>query len=424
MNTWGLSWRGLRTVVDLELRQRMRSKRWLVALAVWFSVIGAMTTLVLVATASMSRYSGDTEATAGPMAFGLITLFVLGAGLVIAPAFTATSINGDRNQGTLATLQATPLSTVEIVAGKLVAAWAVAAVFLVAALPFIVWSMLLGGISVVQVLICFAVMFALIAVVCAVGLGFSAMFDRSASSTVMTYVVVASLSVLTLIVPALATVLVTVDNTTVRVYGLPPEAEWEYQQAIDDWYMADQDLDHSWENGAPAGFPAPPVQKCSWHEVTTQVTHTDRVWWMVLPNPFVVVSDAAPLPSSTKADPYYVDLGHYAAVSGDPLAGIRATVREAAIGPETERDDCIWLYTYLGYNVSQEYSGTTITLTAPDGSRPDYVSPVEPRVVTTGTPVWPWGLGANLLLGAFFFWVAVHRLKIPYKRLRKGTRVA
>ena len=32
---------------------------------------------------------------AGPLAFGTITFFVLGMGLVIAPAFTATSINGD-----------------------------------------------------------------------------------------------------------------------------------------------------------------------------------------------------------------------------------------------------------------------------------------------------------------------------------------
>jgi ABC-type transport system involved in multi-copper enzyme maturation permease subunit len=414
MSTWRLSFRGLKTVVDLELRQRVRSRRWIIALVAWFLVIGAMTALVILASSATFRWGDES---AGPLAFGLITLFVLGAGLVVAPAFTATSINGDRTSGTLATLQATSLSTVEIVAGKLVAAWAAAAVFLVAALPFTVWSMVLGGISVWQVLVCFLVVFIEVAVVCAIGIGFSSLFTRTVTSTLMTYLMVVALCVLTVVVPGVATVLVADDDGIVQVYGLPPDVQIEWEQTISDWYdknpaaMSEEDF---------VDYPKPPVQKCTWYESTDEwVTHTERIWWMVLPNPFVVVADVAPLPSTDE------NLATYTSRSGDPLAGIRLAVRTAAHGPETERDECWYHYMELGYGVSYDPSTSVYNAIAPDNSNlPDYISPVDPVVVTAEKPLWPWGLGFNLLLGAVCFWLAVHRLKVPYKKLATGTRVA
>ncbi|MCL2090016.1 MAG: ABC transporter permease [Micrococcales bacterium] len=424
MNTWRLSFHGLRTVVGLELSQRIRSRRWLVALVAWFVVIGAMTTLLV---ASNSKWNDRYDMTgtylgpapAGPMVFGIIVLFILGAGLVIAPAFTATSINGDRNQGTLATLQATALSSAEIVAGKLVAAWCIAGAFMVAALPFLVWSMVIGSIPVLRTLVCFAVVFAEIAVVCAVGLGFSALFNRSAASTVMTYVVVAALSLLTLIVPAVATVL-TVRETTIHAYGLPEHVQDEWDEALFAWYEDHPDAFwYEWEGEEEAtakDFPVPPVQKCTEYEYTSWEAHTERVWWMVVPNPFVVVADAAPVSSS--GPPRY-----WGEEDTNPLATIRLAVREVAQGPELVVDECAWLYSYMGYDVWQDRTVGTTVITAPDGSSPDYVSQVPPTELSQA-PVWPWGLGVNLLLGGLFFWVAVRRLRIPYRALPKGTRVA
>ena len=39
-------------------------------------------------------------------------------------------------------------------------------------------------------------------------------------------------------------------------------------------------------------------------------------------------------------------------------------------------------------------------------------------------PIWPWGLAANLALGAAGVVVAVRRLTIPSRKLARGTRVA
>ena len=405
MNTWSLSWHGLATVVGLEVRQRLRSRRWIWALAVWFVFIGAITALVMWAvytsyTASCNQIYSPcslSDSTAGPIAFAVITMFILGMGLVIAPAFTATSINGDRAQGTLATLQATKLSAAEIAGGKLIAAWLVAAVFLLVALPFIAVSTILGSISVLQVVVCFAVIFVLVAIVCAIGLGWSAVFVRSAASTVMTYL---SIIVLTLISPLVVALSIPFiqEGQTVQVWGLTYQ-EW------DQFYSGDRGTDAT-----------PPVDKCHWYTRTQTVLHTDEVWWILVPNPFVIVADAAPLSPQAEGDPAY---------EGDPLSAIRSVMREMARPAAVELDECLDIYTWSGYYTVSHNPDGTVTVTRPDGTLVDVPpSPVPPRPPASAYPVWPYGLAANVVIGAVFFFVAVRRLRIPYHKLTKGTRVA
>lgn len=411
MNTWALSWSGLRTVTELEIKQRIRSKRWIWALVAWFLVLGFITTLIILATRSLYLISDNTDRAvqdAGPMAFAAITFLVLGMGLVIAPAFTATAINGDRAAGTLATLQATRLSAVEIAAGKLMAAWLTAAVFLVVAVPFIAWTMLLGQISPWQVFVVFLVVLAEVAVVCAIGLGWSAIVSRSAGSAMLTYLSVVFLAVITLIVFALSTVLVT-HNETVRVWGLTPSVESEYDRQVDQYYQ-------DYPDGSNP--PSAPVEKCTWFEQKQQVTHTDQVWWLLLANPFVIVTDAAPIPDGATAN-----LADYTRERNDPMASLRLQVRLLSQPPTREIDQCTYLYDGRpGYQVTYDESGNA-HVTTKDGT-PVQVSPVKATVVSAETPVWPWGLGAHLVLGAVFFWAAVRRLSIPYRTLRPGTRVA
>lgn len=409
MSTWRLSWSGLRTVTELELKQRIRSRRWIWALIVWFVGIGAITSLIMLAVNEIWGWAGE-ENRVGPMAFGIITLFVLGMGLVIAPTFTATSINGDRNAGTLATLQATRLSPLEIAAGKLIAAWLTSAVFLVVALPFIAWSMVTGEISLLQVVVCFAVVYLLVAVVCAIGLGWSSVLSRAAGSTALTYLSVVALTVLSTGVMLLSTTL-TQQYETMRVWGLPPAVQASFDAQMDRYWTENPDGD-----GADA--PAAPIGQCTWREERQLVTHTDRVWWITVANPFVIVADAAPLP------PNVPDQTVAGTADLSPLNAISYGVRYLSLPAETERDECIYLYGYGGgYEVSYDSAGNP-TVTTANGTPVNVESPVKRRLVNLETPIWPWGLGVNVLLGAGFFYVAVRRLRIPYGTLPKGTRVA
>ncbi len=408
MNTWKLSLAGVRAVVELEIKQRIRSRRWTWALIAWFLVIGGISSLVIFASARVVGSSGPSEYGGGPLAFGIITYFVLGMGLVIAPAFTATSINGERNAGTLATLQATRLSALELATGKLVAAWLAAAVFLVVAIPFIAWSMLLGNISFWQVIATFVVMYAEVAVICAIGLGWSALVSRSAGSTMLTYLSVVVLTVITLVVVALLSLLV-VREETVRVWGLSPAVSDAYQREVDEY------LQQHPEGG---GEPAPPVSQCGWYERVQPISHYEQVWWILVGNPFVIVADAAPLPPGSARN-----LSDYATRGSDPLAMVRWGVRSMGNPQATEIDECTDLYNSLpGYRVEYDGDGTPHVYTS--SGKPVNVSPVKVLPVNVETPVWPWGLGANVLIGAAFFWAAVRRLAVPYGALPPGTRVA
>ena len=401
--------RGLWIVTRLELAQRIRSRKLYVALAIWFVVIGAVTLLMLAAF-ERSRSQGVSSASFGPAAFGTITLFVLGLSLLVTPTFTALSINGDRDAGTLAILQATRLTAVQIAGGKLLAAWLLALGFLVAALPWIIVTTVMGGISPLQVVVCFLVMFVEVAIVCAIGLGWSALIGRPAGSTVMTYGSVALLSAILPIALGFASML-TMRDDTVRIWSYAGDPTVLTTQA-NDW--------------AASGFA--PSKRPDWsacHPENQVITrpHVESIWWLIAPNPFVIVADAAPLPPEARGN-----LETWAGRSGDPLAFLSLLTRSLSLPPSNDQDQCSWALmsdnpASRNYEVRSTSDGSAFVVDA-KGNVLDTGSPVPRRIITANTPIWPWGLGFSLLLGAGMFYVAVRRLSVPYGVLPKGTRVA
>jgi hypothetical protein len=327
---------------------------------------------------SVADYYGDGESyqkpLEGPLLFGLVVFLVLFLGLLVAPTLSATSINGDRSAGTLATLQVTLLSPAEIVLGKLLASWVAALAFLGASVPFVGAALLAGGTPVLAMVVCLGVLALLLAAVCAIGLGFSALVSRTSGSAVLTYITVASLSVLSPIIFGL-TLAATTHDETVRVWTVPSSSSWN---------------DPSPNEDGGSGHHAP---ACEWETETQSVNHTERTWWLLAINPYVIVADAAPRPHLDKDE--RLD-------GGDPLGSIRDGVRSLRAGPELVLDECWSQRGELGS---------------------DYVSPVAERQVDQSV-VWPWGLAANLLLGVAGLVVAVRRLRIPARTLARGTRVA
>lgn len=347
--TWRVSWHGIRTVAQLELRQRVRSTRWIVALVVWFVVVGGLTLLLSgVLTQDTTGLSNT-----GPLMFGAVVYLVLGLGLLVTPTLTSTAVNGDRNAGTLATLQVTLLSPAEIALGKLAAAWLAACAFLVVSIPFLVFALFRGdtpAFSLVRVVVVVAL---LLVSVCGIGLGFSALVSRTAGSTVLTFLTVAGLVLL-----------------TPMLFGLTyPSIDRE--QEVQVWLPVEgSTFDHDTE--------------CEFQTQVRTVAHTERTWWLLGINPFVIVADGAGTTATSDDD------------SGrDPLGSIRDAVRGLRT-PDIVVDEC---YYYTG------------------------ADPIEPQG-SDASPIWPWGLAANLALGAAGFVVAVRRLAIPSRKLARGTRVA
>ncbi|WP_275006881.1 ABC transporter permease [Promicromonospora iranensis] len=364
--TWSLSWHGLRTVTELELRQRVRSTRWKTALIVWFVVVGLITLLTTGAFQILSDDSGlGGGEPFGGTVYSIVVGFVLFLGLLVAPTLSSGAINGDRNAGTLATLQVTLLSPAEIVLGKLAAAWIAALAFLVASIPFLAWALVGGGVHWFALLTTVLMLALVLGVVCAIGLGFSALVSKTSGSAVLTYLTIGAVTVA---LPILFGLLVPVTSTTeeVEVWDIEAGYDWE-------------------ETTAP---------ECEWRTHEMPVWHSERTWWLLAPNPFVVVADAQPLQGDVQE----------LANNANMLAMLQYGVRYARTGDTGPQDWCSDFVYENGREV-----------------RPD--SPVEP-VQVTDQLVWPWGLGFDLLLGAGGVVVAVNRLRIPTTELPQGTRVA
>jgi ABC-type transport system involved in multi-copper enzyme maturation permease subunit len=364
--TWGLGWAGVRTVAVLELRQRIRSTRWVAVLAVWTAVLGGLTVLIrwgihraYVGVRVDDGLGGDgvvvdptpgVDVLAGRVTFGVIVFLVLSLAGLVAPALSATSINGDRQAGVLATLQTTLLTPAQIVVGKLLAAWATAMALLAAALPFVLWIYAGSGTPAGRLLGTLGVLALTLLVVCAVGLGWSAITARTSSSAVLTYLTIALLGPGLPLLFALSVPIVTQPSQVqVRKFVETSNSTGECRVVTEQRVL----------------------------------THTERSWWLLAASPYVVVADAAPKPTGTQRD--------------DPLSTIRQAVREARLGPELPVDEC----------------GYTDAMAAQRQADQDALG------VT-----WPYGLGALLALGAGFTAIAVRRLRTPTRRLPSGTRVA
>jgi len=249
---------GVGTVISLELRQRVRGVAWYVLLGVFVVLIALVTFLITIA---FRGFGGEDS---GGTIYSTIIYFVLLLGTLVAPALSGNAINGDRDAGTLATTQITLIGTWQLVLGKFVAAWVTALAFLVAALPFIAFSALLGGLSPLTVIVSALVLAFELGFVAAIGVALSGIITRPLFSIVTTYLLVATLSLGTLIAFALGGVVVQTDRTTTSTYGI------DYNSRGD-------------------------AIRCS--EPTTSTYPTPRFdlfWGVLVANPYVLLADAVP----------------------------------------------------------------------------------------------------------------------------------
>jgi len=270
---------GLWVVNSIELRQRVRGVAWYVLLGVFVALMLLVTFLT---TLSLS-YSQDP----GAGLYSTIIYFVLLLGTLVTPALSGNAINGDRDNGTLATTQVTLISTPQLVIGKFLAAWITALAFLLAALPFLIFSFVLGGANTDTVVTSLLMLAVELGVVAAIGVGLSGVLRRPLFSIVVTYLVIALLSIGTLIGFALGGLAVQ-DRVTV--------AQLEYDP----------------ETGQCLGVNDGPGYEMS-------VPRFDRVWWLLAANPYVVVADAVPT--------HYDSYGNPTDLFGSLKFGVRSAQR-------------------------------------------------------------------------------------------------
>ena len=361
---------GIRDVVVLELKQRLRSRGWYIMLAIWFILTGLVTWLTWASwnaqREAQRAYSNFMPPDTGPgsMIFEVVLAFVLLFALLVAPALSANAVNGDRAGGTLAILQVTLLRPGQILWGKFFAAWAAALAFLVASTPFLVIGVSLGGMTPGHVIVALLMLAVEVGVVCAIGVGISALAGRPLFSIVVTYLAVAGLVFGSLIAFGLGT-------------GLS-------QGTI----MANQAQYRNYEQLRPVPdetAPQEPAYTCSGPLRAQPVVRTERVAWMLAMNPYVVVADAIPYTARVNSG-----FG-----MSSPVGAIES--------------------------ISQ---GARYAMAGPEGTYPCANGEAKPQYLAQSTPLWPLGLGLQLLLAGLLMWLGWRSLRTPAHRLARGTRIA
>lgn len=231
----------MKALLASELRQRLRSRRWWILVALWTLAL-FLIMIPIRAGGQQSRtffYGPEANTDLGPLMFGSLALLVLGLSCLVIPSLTAMAINGERDRGTLAVLQATLLRPHDIVLAKFLSGLVTASVFLAATLPIALWCYLEGSVSLVRLITVYLVLLVVAGVLIALALFASALVRRPALSAVLTYGLVGMLTIGTGILYGIAEV------------------------------NADRPNDF--------GRPDPGVR-----------------WLLLAPNPFVVLADAAP----------------------------------------------------------------------------------------------------------------------------------
>ena len=352
-----MSWTAVRTVAVLELRQRVRSTRWRVMLVVW----GVVLVLLCGGLTALAGMSGGRHEEIVPILYDLTLGFVLGIGLIVAPTLSATSINGDRADATLALLQATALRSHEIVVGKLLAAWLAALAFLAVAAPFLLAFTMTGGASWTALVGHLLILAVSLGAVCAVGLGLSAATARPSASAVLTYLVVTALVIGTPIMMTLSTTAVHGKQRSI-VYST------DYDESTNNKQVCEKDPDI----------------------YTSDIVHWERIWWMLVPNPFVALGDVSARAPVTNID---------ARIDYSPLRELGMSVD----GVRTPQPAEVVSY-YCGNDSHSTWDD--------DVRRPEHLV------------FWPATLLVLGLLGAWSLVSASRRLRTPVRTLARGTRVA
>lgn len=191
-------------VLDRELRQRLRGRAAWVALTLYLIVLGLILRLVYDVVAHSNNGFGvasqaQIASASGRSIYHWLLFVMLALICFIVPGMTAAAIAGERERQTLVPLQITLLSARSIVLGKLLASLAYVVLLVVAALPFLSVSFLLGGVSAAEVAKGVGMLLVVAVAIASISLACSSTAKRTQTATVTSYGLVGLLVIGTLV---------------------------------------------------------------------------------------------------------------------------------------------------------------------------------------------------------------------------------
>ncbi len=179
-------------------RRRMRSIRTPVLLTL-YALLLAVTAYFAVYAPFLGRTVTLSRMRASVDGYALLLILQFLLLVLVAPAMTAGSISGERERQTLDLLLVTNTGVVSMVVGKLLESFGFLALLVLCSLPMLSLVLLTGGATVAQVLVGVAFLLLVALAALSVGLFCSTLFKRTVTATVVSYLAVFGIGVLTLL---------------------------------------------------------------------------------------------------------------------------------------------------------------------------------------------------------------------------------
>ena len=362
-NRWLPTIRGTMLAANIELHRRRPSRKGWIVYGVTVGSVIALAVLI-----SLVAGPGSTTV---PLELNL--LMVLGLGVLIGTSLAATSVNGDSTEGVLAPLQMTRLTAGDIALGKLIASWAVAAIALVTLLPILIYSYSKAEWGPGQVAGMIATIFFIVLATTAIGLAWSSIAARAIASVALAHLTVGALAIGTLVAFGVLSPLVSESV--------------EVTHRFQDWDQATEEQ----QNDPTFNGEGLPCKEDTFEE---HVVHSEKLAWLLLLNPVIVLGETAPVPDRAS-----LEAGE---ASNGVFSMIHQSISDARLGPLMP--------------VNQDFCSNVATNDDQWQERP---------IEAATYPGNPWlGLAAYAGLLIASLWFTVNRLRVPYRTLRGGTRVA
>ena len=363
-NPWHPTFRGVALATWIELLRRRPSKKGYIAFGIAF--------VAIVGLAVLAALTAGPELSSVP--FELVLILILGSGMLIGPSLSATSINGDSSEGVLAPMQMTRLTAGDLAIGKLVSSWLVCIAALLATTPLLVVSYLRSGWHLGELALALVTILLLVLAFTAVGLAWSSIAARAVASVSLTH---------------LTTGLMVLGTLLLFFFTMPLVSE--------DIPITSRDLDYSKMTEDQMNDPTfdASTLPCVDIESIYTINHTEHTAWLLLINPVMTLVEQAP-----RVDPETY------AEDGRAMPGVFQQLHQSVSGAR------------MGPEMPQAYDGCT-------GDYGDENAWAKRQHAEAMYPPNPWpglALTGLLLLGSM--WIVTRRLRVPYRKLRTGTRVA
>jgi hypothetical protein len=185
-------WRAfhLNSVAVKELRGRMRGVRSFAIITVFLVMMGSFVVLLyLMQLPALQASDVIITGNLGQILFFGVVGIELMLIVFIVPALTSGSITGERERKTYDLLQTTLLSAPTFIVGKMESALGYIALLLLSAIPLQSVAFLFGGVSITEVGITFVLLASTALLLGALGMFFSAMTERTMTSTIRVYTI-------------------------------------------------------------------------------------------------------------------------------------------------------------------------------------------------------------------------------------------